>query len=244
MAGAGTAIVVIIGLVLVLSILGIGADFFADIQASLKEQQEQQNDQADAELMDVGNFAKDTGTRVCNLRVDFLGGITKTDIYGFNLFGDELFIFMGDHGGLAEFLSFGGLEHDKRIINYQWFCTGEPKTASLLFWNYQKNIEPLSFLDRFDGEIIRIKFEAFSKDTGKNMFDKTGKIQFQARQTLPVDAEGVVALQVSIFLEGVTEDDYTVKFYSESARIGVGDSAKELGHKFSYDLCKPSLTSC
>ncbi len=240
--GIGTAIVVIIGLVLVLSILGIGADFFADIQASFKEKQEQQNDQAPAEIMNVGNFAKDTGTRVCNLRVDFVGLVSTTDAYGFNILGDDIFIYMGDPGIIAEV--FGQLTQDKSIINYQWFCVGKPQTASLLFWNYQKNIEPLSFLDTFDGEIVRMKFEAFSKETGKNMFDKTGKIQFQAKQILPFGDTGTTTLNISIFLEDVTEDNYNLRFWSDTSRIGLGGATKDLGHRFSYDLCKPSLTSC
>lgn len=233
-----TAIAVIIGAIVILSILGIGADFFEDIQASLIEQQEQQNDQVPENIQDTGNFAKDTGTRVCNLRVDFVGTVTKTDIYGFNIFGDDIFVYMGDHGILAEALS--GLRQDKNIINYQWFCVGDPQTLS---WNFQK-LQLFSLLDDLDGEIVRMKFEGFSKDTGKTLFDKTGNTVFQSKQILPTKQGGDVALNISIFLEDVTEDDYTIKFWSDDSFIGVNGASKEKGHKFSYDLCKPSLSNC
>ncbi len=238
--GIGTAIVVIIGLVLVLSILGIGEEFFRDIASSAQEQREQQNDQASPDLQTTGNFAKNTGTRVCNIRVDFVGLVSKVDAYGFNVLGDDIFIYMGDHGILAETL--GQLTQDKSIIKYQWFCIGDPVA---LTWNLQKNsLSALAFFDTFDGEIVRMKFEAFSMDTGKNMFDKTGGIQFQAKQTLPFGNTGTTTLDVTIFLEDVTEDNYNLRFWSDTSRVGVGGPTKDLGHKFSYDLCKPELTSC
>jgi len=233
-----TAIIVIIGLILVLSILGIGADFFADLQKSVKEKQEEQNDQANPSIQEIGNFAKDTGTRVCNLRVDFIGIVSTADAYGFNIIGDDIFIYMGDHGSFVEF--FGQLTQDKSIINYQWFCADDLASLS---WNLQK-LQLLGFLDDFDGEIVRMKFEAFSKGTGKNMFDKLGKTQFQAKQILPFGDTGTTTLTVSIFLEGVTEDNYNLRFWSDTSRIGVGGPTKDLGHKFSYDLCKPELINC
>jgi len=236
----GIIIAVLMILVFSVVILGIGSDSIDKLFKTIAERQESQNDQAPAELQDVGNFAKDIGARVCNLRVDFIGIVSTADAYGFNILGDDIFIYMGDHGTLIEILS--QLTQDKSIIKYRWFCQDEPSSLS---WNFQKlSLSSLSFLDEFDGEVVRMKFEATSKDSGKNLFDTTGKVQFQAKQILPFGSTGTTNLDVTIFLEDVTEDDYDVRFWSDTSRVGVGGPTKDFGHKFSFDLCVPGKDRC
>ena len=65
-------VAIIILLVVVIIGYSMFSDAFKDVAETLAEAQKNQNDQAKPTVQDVGNLAKDTGTRVCNLKVEFV----------------------------------------------------------------------------------------------------------------------------------------------------------------------------
>lgn len=226
-------VVIIIGFVVYG--LGIGKDFVTDIQASIRESQEKQKDAQDPSIYSTGNFAKDTGTRVCDLRIEFVGILNDINHYGdpINL-ADERFIEMGSH---IKFLTF---DYDDRVIVYQWFCRDQASPLSILGWELGK-MSLLSFgLDTSQGETIRFKFQGISQNTGKLLFDKNGKgtssNPLQASTNLPFGSEFPVSFNVPIYLEGVTEDDYTIKYHNDDYSV----NGKSIGYTFEYNLQKPS----
>lgn len=221
------------------------SDLLQDAKAFVDEQAEKKNDASDPDVKDNGNFAEDTGTRVCDLEVTFVGFINNFDLYKWKiepdvLFGEGTFLFMGDHGADI-FGIFPVAENtNKNIIEYQWYCKGEIGTnASWLANVGVNNLVKGSIFDKTKGETIRIKFEAIT-DSGKKMFDKSGKVQFQNTQTLSTGKDYPIALTLSVYLEEVTEDDYEIRFWSDTSRIAVSSEPAELGAVFKYNLLKPT----
>ncbi len=201
---------------------------------ALDEQRERQNDQADPSIANSGNLAKDTGTRVCNLKINVVGSASGV------IFSDDLKLFVGDFGLFAN--------HDKSIIRYQWYCTGLPSTASWFSFYGEKAISDLEQqnLLRSEGQTIRIKLDGESKTTGKLLVGKQSENsnvlinQFQDITEIPQGAEFPVGWNVRIFLYDVTEDDYNIEFWSEDFRI----NDQPVSTHIKYDLCRPSKTSC
>lgn len=260
---------IIIGIIIILAfvvfILGIGTDFVDDVFKRIDESQEKQKDQADPSITDIGNFAKDIkGARVCDLRIRFVGIITGHDLYGLFDFSDQIFLWFGAHPLVTILTSFP--DFNENIIEYQWFCQDQnTQPLSLLSWNLGKNLAfltpptsntltPNSILDleqlvlfgqKSDGETVRIKFIGESKTTGKSLFTPTNsKVQFQGSQRLPIDGDFPQALEITIYLEDVTEDDYRIRFWSDTERIGISGASKALGERFMKDICVPGKSTC
>jgi len=230
-----TAIAVIIGAVVILSMLGIGASFFEGIQASIQEQQDQQNDSADPDNARVANLAKDTGTRVCDLKLEFVGAITD------DLTSDDRKIFMGDGVSI-----FDTIKRDNSVIRYQWSNCGELSLASFfatLSFNAEKLALNSIFSNTSDGEVVRFKFCGNSIANGKSLYSPNAPspvCPFQDQITLSVGAKFPIAFRVPVFLEDVTEDSYYIEYWNDNFQV----NDQPVGKRFQYNLCKPGLDSC
>lgn len=211
---------------------------YDDFQASIQEAEEDKKDTGTADPDKVGNTV---GER-CNLRVTFVGAIDAINLYGVNPFDEGLYLYLGNHP-LPELLG-AFPDFDDSIVKYQWFCQSV-SPLSIIEYNLQKNsFQTLSVFDRTSGEEIRIKFEAFSKETGLNMIDKRNVIVFQNEQKLSFDEDYPVALNVEIFVEDVVNDDYDLEFWDEKDNVGVNGAPKTKGTRYHYDLCEAGKTSC
>jgi len=117
-------------------VLGIGTDFFDDLFTSfdqkLKKQAEvpEPTTLAPKEGTERGsvfaraNLAEDTGSRICDLEITFVGTITdipvgtpgvEAGIEG--IIGLSRFLYHGD-------TFFGDIPNDTRIFDYRWYCIG------------------------------------------------------------------------------------------------------------------------
>ena len=242
MAGIGTGILIVVGLIFFSFILGFGTEFWEGIALAIQEQQQKQYDQSSASVQDVGNFARDTNTRVCDVRIEFVGTMTDLNpasIDAFN-FGEERFLWLGDVRSIFNIYA----PHDTDIIEYKWFCKGTATAMELFSFNLQKNFKDVpDFIlgtSKTDAEVVRMKFEGFSINTEKQLFDKTGKLQFQGSKMLPIGADFPIEFRVPIFLEDVTEDDYIIRWWNEDYSV----NGKDTGTRFNYKLCMPSKSSC
>lgn len=241
--GTGTAIIVVVGLVVFAYMFGIGTDFINGIVEGIAEQQERQKDQSSGSVQETGNFAKDRGTRVCDLRIEFVGSMTDLNPASIDIInaGNERFLWLGDVRNIANIYA----PNNKNILEYKWLCTSSATTAELLQWNLENNLHEASLLilgiDKTDGEVVRIKFEGLSKETDKFLFDKTGKTQFQSSVTLPIGSDFPYEFRTKYaLLKGVTEDDYNLRWWSEDYKV----NNEAVGHKFTYNLCMPSKKTC
>ncbi len=135
------AVVVILVIVMGMYIFGVGTDFLDDLVSSADELLAKQNEVPSVPLSRSGNFAKDTGTRVCDLQVTFYG--TMTDYNPFSLDPVEILNLKEQrwiwHGGIREeqriFFVETGIEGrpiatDERTFTYQWYCTGPSITPA------------------------------------------------------------------------------------------------------------------
>lgn len=243
--GFTTALIAVAVIVIGASIAGISlSDLVEDAQAFVQEQEEKRNDSTNPDLDKVGNFAKDTGTRVCDLEVNFVGVIGGHDFYksaidGENLTTEDTFLYLGDHGkdifGIIEIIE----NPNENIIDYQWHCKGEAGTNMSWLTNVgMDNLVQNSVFSKTNGETIRIKFQGVA-DNGKLLFDDAGKTTFQNVQVLGINQEYPIALNLQVYLEKVTEDDYEIQFWSDTSQMGVGSEPRDKGAKFTYQLSKP-----
>jgi len=119
-------IVILIILGLGIYIISSGTDFFSDILTSAEDRIAKQNETPDPDFLERVNLAKDTGTRVCDLRITFFATAYSFDpttpdpLEG--LFGD-INIFHGEITGAGFFG--GSLAGNTNIFDYQWLCEGK-----------------------------------------------------------------------------------------------------------------------
>lgn len=135
-------IVVLIIIVLGLYIVGVGSDFFSDISASFNEKVKKQaevfGESTTVEaVFEKANLAEDTGTRICDLEIIFVGDVTDFET-GVNLqggiesfIGFDRFIFFGQPTDFASALLSPGVPADKDIFEYTWLCDTAPAVAEV-----------------------------------------------------------------------------------------------------------------
>ena len=238
-------------------IFGVGTDALDDVFASLDDRKAMQEESPDPEFEERGNFATNTGTRVCDLRITFFATAHSFDpttpdpLEG--LFGN-LNIF---HGGITAFGDpfFRPLAGNQNIFDYQWFCQGPTTTPlELLSWNLQKNtiggLEQLSLLalgQVTDRERIEVNFFGTAIGTGKELVSPSQPSKgsnsnpFTKAINLPRGVEFPVDYSIQVYLENVTEDNYIITFWDNQWE----QNGESPGHRFSpKDVCKPGLTSC
>ncbi len=132
-------ILILVVIIFIAYSLGIGGEIIEDAVAGVREAKEKQKDIADPAIFDVGNFAADTGTRICDLSIKFYGtvmpwnNITLENIPIVN--NDDLWLW---HGDIKTFLG-TDLTDDDRIIEYEWFCPTVNVSAASIFWNLRQN---------------------------------------------------------------------------------------------------------
>jgi hypothetical protein len=145
-------ILVIFIIVIGMYIFGIGTDFLDDIGKQADALIRKQNEVPDATYQDRGNFAKNTGTRVCDLDITFHATAwnydpTKTlnavewvfgniNIFHGKITGDILppllvVPFTGILTPVLGITSNGHLAGNTDIFDYQWYCTGATGEVSL-----------------------------------------------------------------------------------------------------------------
>jgi hypothetical protein len=140
----------ILGLILVIIILssvGIGGEIFDDIAADVREDKAKQKDVIDPAIINIGNFASDTGTRICDLELTFYGTVTPYNpitLENIPLRNDEdaLWLWHGDVQNTLDVfaLLFGNtIADDTRIVTYEWFCSNVNVSAASVFWNLRQN---------------------------------------------------------------------------------------------------------
>lgn len=108
-------------------VFGVGTDFVDDLITSFDEKVAKQGETPDPDFVERVNLAKDTGTRVCDLKITFYA-----TAYNFNplqafseLFGD-INIFHGDiRAGVLQQSIVG----NTNIFDYTWMCEGEVVVA-------------------------------------------------------------------------------------------------------------------
>jgi len=234
-----------------LGIVGIIAysmfsDAFADFQKEIEDRIKDQNDQVPPEVDDVGNFAEDTGTRVCNLKIEFVGSISGQS------FSDDIKIWHGSQS------AFGGLiteKHDSNVINYRWWCqdAGFNQATLLDMLNFvaQDKLNDLQLslanLLRTTEDIeLRFWLTGESKNTGNRLVgSKTpdgtvNLLKFSDKETIPEGIDFPIDYGVPVYLYKVTEDDYTISWWNEEYI----SNDRNVNHKFSYTLCKPANFPC
>jgi len=133
-------IIVLVIIVLGLYVIGVGTDFLSDISASFAEKAKKQAEvQGEGttvtEVFAKANLAKDTGTRVCDLEIIFVG-----DLVDF-----ETGLFLIGQGGISGFLGFerfiyfgepfdpilaSNIPGDRDIFEYTWFCDTPVSTTA------------------------------------------------------------------------------------------------------------------
>ena len=115
-------IIIVIGMY----VFGVGTDFLDDIVSTVDRQLAKQNEVPSVSLQKSGNFAKETNTRVCDLNITFYGTMNDYDYYSIDLVNilEQRFIYHGDEsflgGDFQPFYPAG----DRRVFDYQWYCTG------------------------------------------------------------------------------------------------------------------------
>lgn len=243
-----SSVLVVVAVILIGgTIAGVSfSDMLDDARAYVTEQQEKKNDSANPDVSKTGNFAVDTGTRICDLEINFVGVIAGHDFYksavdGENLTTEDTFLYLGNHGkdifGIVELVKIP----NTNIIDYQWHCKGVPLTnASWLANVGVDNIVKNSVFSKTNGETIRMKFKGVA-DNGKLLFDDRGLTQFSNVQVLGFNQEYPVALNLQVYLSKVTEDNYKIHFWSDTSQMGVGTGSqpKDKGTVFTYQVLKP-----
>lgn len=249
---------IIIGIVAIgfLFITGIVAfslfgSAFTDIQRQLDERVELQNEQVNPNVRQIGNLAKDTGTRVCNLKVTFVGSAQG------NLFNNDLDLFHGKFVGLFSDvdISLSGItpRHDDSIAIYKWFCQDPgPEQASfldILSFHSDANLLNLASNDIFQTQQaiqLRMHFDGTSLTNGKRLVGSqepdgiVNLLEFSGSQRIALNTPLPLAYSIPVFLYDVTEDNYDIEFFSKQYKM----NDKPVLSKFIYTICKPGLSSC
>lgn len=140
MGGIIIAIILIAALILTFSVLGIGGAFWDSVITTAEEKLKRQNDDNtatnDPDVSTTGTFAKDTGTRVCNLNIKFVGTVDG------NLLSDDINLFHGDYqytvnsdvwvqlnSEIDQITGTTGNEFfNTNVVEYLWVCTDDNKT--------------------------------------------------------------------------------------------------------------------
>lgn len=261
---------VILLLVLIIFVaysFGVGGEVFEDIAADVREDKTKQKDVADPAIIEVGNFASDTGTRVCDLQIKFYGSMSANDPFGidpFN-FGEERWLWHGDieNTAIPGILGFK-LSSDTRIVSYEWFCPNVNVSAASIFWNIRQNTlslfpetgegRELSLLgdvvegvgditglanQKTGGEVIRMFFQAESLKTGKLMLDKNAF----GLDNKPFQASVTLPVGSTFTYDYVIStrlQDVTEDDYELIFWSQDYEMNKEEpGHRFTYFLCSP-----
>ena len=231
-------IIVLVVAVIGASFLGFSVtDFLDDVKKTVDEQTKIANTQGDPDVTTTGNFVEDTGTRSCNLKVEFVGTITG------DLLTDNPNVFNGKY--LQD--GFSLPDHDDSVINYQWYCQGEASLLDMIAFSFADNARNLELQNVFNIENeqqLRFYFSGESKNTGNKLVacqedencadsekrnEFIGSVKINAGTTLPS------GFNVPIYLYDVTEDDYNISYKSDNLNI----NDRPVNTVFYYDLMKP-----
>lgn len=244
------AFLIIVGVV-VFSLFGSA---FEDIQKNVDESIKAQSDQSPATVKSVGNLAEDTGTRVCNLKVEFVG-MAKG-----NLLDSDIRTYSGNFLKQSFFTinnAFDPEAFNTNVLEYQWYCTDPgPAQASfldLLSFHAEANANSLggklatgNIFETDEDVNLRYFFTGDSLNTGKKLVaSKTeggvvDQLEFSDKVEIPQGTKFPLAYGVPVYLYDVTEDDYQIDFWVD--RFPHND--KPVGFKFQHDICKPGTSSC
>lgn len=227
---------------------------FDDLQKQVDERVAIQNDQSGADVQSVGNLAIDTGTRVCNLKVEFVG-MAKG-----NLLDSDIRTYSGNFLKSSFFTINNAFDPDAfntNVLEYQWYCTDPgPEQASLLdllSFHAEANANSLGGklatgnIFETDTELnLRFLFTGDSINTGKKLVaSKTpngvvDQLEFSDKVVIPNGTPFPLAYGVPVYLYDVTEDDYRIKFWNQDFT----HNDKPVGFKFDHKICKPGTSSC
>lgn len=231
-------IIVIVVAVIGASFLGFSVtDFLDDVKKTVDEQTKIANTQGDPDVTTTGNFVEDTGTRSCNLKVEFVGTITG------DLLTDNPNVFNGKY--LQD--GFSLPDHDDSVINYQWYCQGEASLLDMIAFSFADNARNLELQNVFNIENeqqLRFYFSGESKNTGnklvacqedENCADSEKRNEFIGSVTINAGTTLPSGFNVPIYLYDVTEDDYNISYKSDNLNI----NDRPVNTIFYYDLMKP-----
>ena len=212
-------------------------DFFNDVKKTVDEQTKIANTQGDPDVTTTGNFVEDTGTRTCNLKVEFVGTITG------NLLSDNPSVFNGKY--LQDGISLP--THDDSVINYQWYCQGEASLLDMIAFSLADNASKLQLQNVFEIENeqqLRFYLSGESKHTGKklvackddeNCTDSEKRNEFIGDSLISAGTQLPSGFNVPVYLYDVTEDDYRITYKSDNLKI----NDRPVNTVFYYDLMKP-----
>jgi hypothetical protein len=245
MAGILTAIVVIVGIIIILSIVGIGSSFFASIQNAIDHNAVIAGSSSNTgSIAETGNTSDKTGKRNCNLKLEIVGSVTGQS------FSDDVQIWTGEQS----FLGIIKQKHDPSVIKYQWYCAS-PSIASWLdnfMFNAEDNAHKFvenNLLGTSANVDIAMFVSGDSKTTGLQLVGtqlasqdvKTqGKFVFYGHQSIQEGISYPIELNVPIYIYNVAEDDYVIKFWNEKFQV----NDRNINYKFNYNLCMSGKTSC
>jgi hypothetical protein len=231
-------IIVLVVAVIGASFLGFSVtDFFNDIKKTVDEQTKIANEQGDPKVTTTANTVEDTGTRNCNLKVEFVGTITG------NLLSDNPSVFNGKY--LQDGISLP--THDDSVIKYQWYCKGEASLLDMVAFSLADNASKLQLQNVFEIENdqpLRFIFSGESKTTGlelagcpkdENCADSEKITEFSKSIEISAGTPLPSGFNVPIYLYDVTEDDYRITYKSDNLKI----NDRSVNTPFYYDLMKP-----
>lgn len=231
-------IIVLVVAVIGASYLGFSVtDFADDIKNKVDEQTKKANDQSDPDVETVGNFVEDTGTRSCNLKVEFVGTIAG------DLLTDSPNVFNGKY--LQD--GFSLPDHDDSVINYQWYCKGEASLLDMLAFSFADNASKLQLQNVFEIEneqSLRFYFSGESKNTGnklvacqddENCANSEKLTTFSDEVMISAGTQLPSGFNVPVYLYNVAEDDYKISYKSDNLNI----NDRPVNTVFYYDLMKP-----
>lgn len=227
---------------------------FDEFNAAVDEKVKAQSDQSGADVKTLGNLAEDTGTRVCNLKVEFVG-MAKG-----NLLDSDLRTYSGNFLKQSFFTINNAFDPDAfntNVLEYQWYCTDPgPEQASLLdllSFHGEANANSLGGklatgnIFETDKDIkLRYFFTGDSINNGKKLAaakDPNGivnQLEFSDSVDIGTGTKFPLAYGVPVYLYDVTEDDYEVDFWVDK----FPHNDKPIGFKFQHNICKPGTSSC
>jgi hypothetical protein len=251
MSGIIIAIILVAALILTFAVMGVGGDLWNKIDDSLRDRINKQSEQSDPDVSTQGSFANDpvfdtngdgVGDRdVCNLKLQFVGLVQGHHI------SNDFDLFQGTYLRDVNLGIFGDFT-DMSKVKYTWFCPTKISPLDLIGFNLSEQIgnpqvssslAPNNILEA--GETFDITFwaEGESKVTGKSLiasqFEKgsvtTGP--FHKSQTVSKGTPLPSDYAVTIWLYGVTEDDYDLTYWNSDAKIN-GENAN---HRWHFDIC-------
>jgi hypothetical protein len=124
-------VVILIIVVMIAYVFGVGTDFVDDLITSVDDRLAKQGETPDPDFVERVNLAKDTGTRVCDLKITFFATAYNFDPTSFDplegIFGD-INIFHGDIKGAGDVFQ-RPLAGNTNIFDYQWMCEGKVVVA-------------------------------------------------------------------------------------------------------------------